>query len=75
MEIVNGIGWDVILVRYCTDPSQEEALNLLEDGLQLWQEALRQAPAPAAELTDLFPNLTSLTSISTEHVQVCTSTI
>ncbi len=36
---------------------QPDELNLLEDGLQLWLIALRNAPAPQAWLLDLFANL------------------
>ena len=36
---------------------QPDELNLLEDGLQLWLIALRNAPAPQPELLALFPHL------------------
>ena len=34
-----------------------DELNLLEDGLQLWLIALRNAPAPHPGLLDIFPHL------------------
>lgn len=36
---------------------QPDELNLLEDGLQLWLIALRNAPASQPWLLDLFSNL------------------
>ena len=36
---------------------QKDQLNLLEDGLQLWLVALRNAPEANPQLLDLFPNL------------------
>ena len=41
--------------------------NLLEDGLQLWLIALRNAPSSeaASSLLDLFPNLTAVMERST----------
>ena len=36
---------------------QPDELNLMEDGLQLWLIALRNAPAPQAWLLDLISNL------------------
>lgn len=46
---------------------QADELNLLEDGLQLWLIALRNAPAAhtAGPLLDLFPNLTAVMERST----------
>ena len=38
-------------------PMQKDQLNLLEDGLQLWLVALRNAPEANPQLLDLFPNL------------------
>lgn len=35
---------------------QPDELNLLEDGLQLWLIALRNAPVPQPWLLDMFPN-------------------
>jgi hypothetical protein len=58
------------LLGYCTDPEQPEALNLLEDGLSLWYEALQQMPALDPTLLPLFPNIVRVCAQSTEHVQV-----
>ena len=46
---------------------QADELNLLEDGLQLWLIALRNAPSleTAGALLDLFPNLTAVMERST----------
>jgi len=57
---------------------QPNELNLLEDGLQLWLIALRNAPAPHESLLDLFSNLAAVMQRSTGvpvssdlFVQVC----
>lgn len=44
---------------------QPDELNLLEDGLQLWLIALRNAPAPQGDLLDIFPNLAVVMERST----------
>lgn len=49
-------------VRVCLQPDQ---LNLLEDGLQLWLVALRNAPSPHSGLLSLFPNLAVVMQQST----------
>ena len=50
----------------CVDVQADE-LNLLEDGLQLWLIALRNAPSSQAgsALLHLFPNLTAVMQRST----------
>ncbi len=59
------------VLRLCTDPSQPDELNLLEDGLQLWLVALRHAPAPHPGLLgEPFPNLVAAMTKSTEHIAV-----
>ncbi len=45
--------------------AQPEELNLLEDGLQLWLVALRNAPAPEPGLLQLFPHLVAIMERST----------
>ncbi|CAL8468538.1 g8078 [Coccomyxa elongata] len=57
------------MVQVCTDPNQPDELNLLEDGLQLWLIALRNAPEPQPELLNIFPNLAVVMERSTEHIQ------
>lgn len=44
---------------------QPDELNLLEDGLQLWLVALRNAPGPQPELVENFPNLAAVMERST----------
>lgn len=59
------------VLSMCTDPSQPDELNLLEDGLQLWLVTLRHAPAPHPGLLgDLFPHLVAAMGKSTEHIAV-----
>ena len=45
--------------------SQPDELNLLEDGLQLWLIALRNAPSPHGPLLALYSNLTPIMQRST----------
>ena len=58
------------LVGYACDPGQPEALSLCEDGLELWLQALRQAPSghASAALLGGFPRLPPLLAASTEHL-------
>ncbi len=44
---------------------QPDELNLLEDGLQLWLIALRNAPESQPELLNIFPNLAVVMERST----------
>ena len=44
---------------------QPDELNLLEDGLQLWLIALRNAPTPHGPLLALYSNLTPIMQRST----------
>ncbi len=44
---------------------QPDELNLLEDGLQLWLIALRNAPSPHGPLLALYSNLTPIMQRST----------
>lgn len=56
------------VLRLCTDINQPDEINLLEDGLQLWLVALRNAPAPHPELLAIFPHLVAAMERSTEHM-------
>ncbi|DBA79077.1 hypothetical protein WJX77_002150 [Trebouxia sp. C0004] len=77
-RLVNALGMDspasytllLPILQQCTSIHQPDELNLLEDGLQLWLIALRNAPAPHASLLDLFSNLATVMERSTEHVQM-----
>ncbi|CAI7779470.1 unnamed protein product, partial [Closterium sp. NIES-54] len=61
------------ILRYSTDISQPDELNMLEDGLQLWQATLRHAPAMVPELMALFSNLVPIMDRSFEHLPVATA--
>ncbi|CAI5519557.1 unnamed protein product, partial [Closterium sp. Naga37s-1] len=61
------------ILRYSTDISQPDELNMLEDGLQLWQATLRHAPAMVPELMSLFSNLVPIMDRSFEHLPVATA--
>jgi hypothetical protein len=50
------------------DPAGADALNLLEDGLQLWLVALRCAPATTPVLLDPLPLLAAVLARPTEHL-------
>lgn len=77
-RLVNALGPDspathplvLPVLRLCCDPGHPDALNLLEDGLQLWLVALRNAPAPEPGLLALFPLLAAGMAASTEHIAV-----
>lgn len=58
-------GFVVPVLRYACDAVGPEALNLLEDGFATWLTALRVAPAPNPQLTDLFPLLAAAMHAST----------
>ena len=45
--------------------AQPEELNLLEDGLQLWLVALRNAPGPRPALLEPLPHLVAIMDRST----------
>ncbi|CAI5946817.1 unnamed protein product [Closterium sp. NIES-64] len=61
------------ILRYSTDISQPDELNMLEDGLQLWQATLRHAPAMVPEFMTLFANLVPIMDRSFEHLPVATA--
>ncbi|KAK9830439.1 hypothetical protein WJX72_011753 [[Myrmecia] bisecta] len=77
-RLVNALGVDspscypllLPILKHCTDINQPDELNLLEDGLQLWLIALRNATSPHAELLALFSNLAAVMERSSEHIQV-----
>ena len=77
-KLVNALGieshvaYPIVLpiLKYVTDPSNDDALNLLEDGLALWLVSLRNSPTAQADLLGLFPNLVAVCRFSTEHVKV-----
>lgn len=50
--------WHFVLV-------QPDELNVLEDGLQLWLIALRNAIVPDPQIVGLFPNLSLVLDHST----------
>ena len=47
------------------ETAQPEELNLLEDGLQLWLVALRNAPGPQPALLEPLPHLVAIMDRST----------
>ncbi|KAK3271881.1 hypothetical protein CYMTET_19794 [Cymbomonas tetramitiformis] len=59
------------LLEYCTDITQPEELNLMEDGLLLWHETLKQVPQADPRLLQLFTNLPAILERSFEHLQTC----
>eukprot|EP00898_Chlorokybus_atmophyticus_P004539 jgi/Chlat1/5086/Chrsp33S05017 len=58
------------ILQHSTDVNQPDELNLLEDGMQLWQVTLRQASSLTADLMALFPHLPAAIERSFEHLQV-----
>lgn len=45
------------LIKYATDIDGADHLYYIEDGLQLWQSTMHQAPQCSDALLDLFPNI------------------
>ncbi|KAJ7540520.1 hypothetical protein O6H91_10G020100 [Diphasiastrum complanatum] len=58
------------MLQYSTDVNQPDELNMLEDGLQLWQSTLKYAPSMVTQLLELFPHLVSGMERSLDHLQV-----
>lgn len=56
------------ILQYSTDISQPDELNMLEDGMQLWKEAVRQAPVMSPQLMALFPNLVPIMMRNFDHL-------
>ncbi|CAK9199162.1 unnamed protein product [Sphagnum jensenii] len=64
------ICYDLLLpiLQYSTDVNQPDELNMLEDGVQLWQTTLRNAPIMVPQLMDLFPHLVAVMERNFEHL-------
>ena len=58
------------ILLYSTDINQPDELNMLEDGLQLWQAALRNAPAMVPPLMHLFTHLGPVMDRNFDHLLV-----
>eukprot|EP00271_Cylindrocystis_brebissonii_P019770 TRINITY_DN6200_c0_g1_i2.p1 TRINITY_DN6200_c0_g1~~TRINITY_DN6200_c0_g1_i2.p1 ORF type:complete len:451 (-),score=102.92 TRINITY_DN6200_c0_g1_i2:173-1402(-) len=58
------------ILRYSTDITQPDELNMLEDGMQLWLTTLRHAPAMVPPLLHLFPNLIPIMERNFDHMMV-----
>jgi hypothetical protein len=67
----SSICYDILfpILQYSTDVNQPDELNMLEDGMQLWQTTLRTAPVMVPTLMDLFPHLVSVMELNFEHLQ------
>lgn len=58
------------ILDYSTNINQPDELNMLEDGLQLWQTTLKHAPSMAPQLLDLFPYLVPIMERNSDHLQI-----
>eukprot|EP00249_Psilotum_nudum_P007668 c20733_g1_i1 orf=1506-4013(-) len=58
------------ILDYSIDASKPDEVNMLEDGMQLWQAALRHAPTMVPQLLSLFPHLVSAVERNLDHLQV-----
>ncbi|MCO5560305.1 hypothetical protein L7F22_013917 [Adiantum nelumboides] len=58
------------ILDYSTNINQPDELNMLEDGLQLWQITLKHAPVISPQLLALFPHLVAVMDRNSEHLQV-----
>ncbi|KAL2621919.1 hypothetical protein R1flu_002124 [Riccia fluitans] len=61
------------ILQYSTDVNQPDELNMLEDGMQLWQTTVKHAPIMVPRLLGLFPHLVSVMEKSFDHLQVATN--
>lgn len=58
------------ILDYSTNINQPDELNMLEDGLQLWQTTLKNAPTITPQLLALFPHLVPVMDRNSEHLQI-----
>eukprot|EP00250_Pteridium_aquilinum_P001245 c11455_g1_i1 orf=570-3623(-) len=58
------------ILDYSTNINQPDELNMLEDGLQLWQTTLKHAPAITPQILTLFPHLVPVMDRNSEHLQI-----
>lgn len=58
------------ILTYSTDISQPDELNMLEDGMQLWQAALRHAPNMVPQFMHLFHHLVPIMERNFDHLLV-----
>jgi hypothetical protein len=58
------------ILQFSTDINSPDELNLLEDGVLLWEATLNHAPSMVPQLLDLFPNLIAIIEKSFEHLPV-----
>ncbi|CAM6098378.1 unnamed protein product [Calypogeia fissa] len=63
------------ILQYSTDVNQPDELNMLEDGMLLWQTTLRHAPVMVPQLLALFPHLVQVMEKSFDHLQVAMNII
>lgn len=76
-NLLNVLGTDSPACHHPMLPILQQALGslgskepeILEDGLQLWLVALRNAPGPQPTLLELFPHLITAMAASTEFIQ------
>lgn len=57
------------ILQYSSDVNQPDELNMLEDGMQLWQTTLKTAPVMVPQLMNLFPHLVAVMERSFDHLQ------
>lgn len=58
------------ILDYSTNINQPDELNMLEDGLQLWQTTLKHAPTITPHLLSLFPHLVPVMERNSDHLQI-----
>ncbi|GAQ92680.1 Nuclear transport receptor KAP120 (importin beta superfamily) [Klebsormidium nitens] len=61
------------ILRYSTDVTQPDEVNMLEDGMLLWQTVLRHTPAVTLDLVNLFPHLEAVMEKSFDHLPAAMS--
>eukprot|EP00897_Mesotaenium_endlicherianum_P007868 jgi/Mesen1/7109/ME000369S06434 len=58
------------ILQYSTDISQPDELNMIEDGMQLWEVTLQHAPKMEPQLLALFPHLVAIMTRNFDHLLV-----
>ncbi|KAG9453520.1 hypothetical protein H6P81_006424 [Aristolochia fimbriata] len=72
LGIHSPVCYDMLLpiLRMCIDVNNPDELNLLEDGVLLWESAISHAPSMVPQLLELFPYLLAVMEKSFDHLKV-----
>lgn len=73
----SSICYDILfpILQCSTDVNQPDELNMLEDGMQLWETTLRNAAVMVPPLMNLFPHLVAVMERNFDHLQAAMNII